>query len=221
MSNATTASHEIPAPPPPGSADVVDEMLVGLAAPPQTRRRVLNALLVTVAVTSLALAAQFRDDLVYAMSSSTPTDLGDGITAAPSPADLNRYVTLRARPSMAGAVTYSRVLAPGQHLVFPVAGRDGRPPLYVQVSDENRDVLARGEFQGRLIPFNAAGRRYANVGAFVHNRLDPRVSGTTWLLVDGARPQSMMWAPFVVTFLLALALSDLALLFRLRRPADE
>ena len=200
MSNATTASHEIPAPPPPGSADVVDEMLVGLAAPPQTRRRVLNALLVTVAVTSLALAAQFRDDLVYAMSSSTPTDLGDGITAAPSPADLNRYVTLRARPSMAGAVTYSRVLAPGQHLVFPVAGRDGRPPLYVQV---------------------AAGRRYANVGAFVHNRLDPRVSGTTWLLVDGARPQSMMWAPFVVTFLLALALSDLALLFRLRRPADE
>lgn len=35
-------------------------------------------------------------------------------------------------------------------------------------------------------------------------------SGATWLLVDGATPRSVMWAPFIVTLLLALAISDVA-----------
>ncbi len=221
MSNATASSHEIPAPPPPGTADVVDEVLAGLDAPPQTRRRVLTGLLAAVSVASLFLALQFKDDVRYAMSSATPTDLGDGITATPASVGENHLVTLHARPSMAGAVTYSRVLVPGQHLVFPVAGREGRGSLYVQVSDENRDALTRGEFQGRLIRFDAAGGRYARVGAYLHDKLDARVTGATWLLVDGATPRSVMWAPFVVTLLLALALSDLLLMGRLLRPSKD
>lgn len=221
MSNATAATHDIPAPPPPGTADVVDEMLTGLDAPPQARRRVLTGLLSAISVASLFLAVQFKDDLQYAMASAAPTDLGEGISASPTAADGNHFVTLRARPSMAGAVAYSRVLLPGQHMVFPVAGREGQAPLYVQVSDDHREALTRGEFQGRLIPFNAAGGRYARVGSFVREKFDRRVSGATWLLVDGATPRSVMWAPFVVTLLLALALSDVLLMVRLlRAPKD-
>lgn len=221
MSNATVANPDIPAPPPPGTADVVDEMLTGLDAPPQARRRVLTILLSAISVASLFLAVQFKDDLRYAMASASATDLGEGITATPTAADANHLVTLRARPSMAGAVTYSRVLLPGQHMVFPVAGREGQSPLYVQVSDDHREALTRGEFQGRLIPFNAAGGRYAQVGAFVHEKFDQRVSGATWLLVDGATPRSVMWAPFIVTLLLALAISDVALMLRLLRPSKD
>ncbi len=221
MSNATATTHDIPAPPPPGTADVVDEMLTGLDAPPQARRRVLTVLLSAISIVSLFLAFQFRDDVGYAMASATPTDLGDGITASPTGAEGNHLVTLRARPLMAGAVTYSRVLLPGQHMVFPVAGREGQTPLYVQVSDDHREALTRGEFQGRLIPFRAAGGRYARVGEFVHDKFDPRVSGTTWLLVDGATPRSVMWAPFVVTLLVALALSDVLLMLRLLRPSKD
>lgn len=221
MSNATATAHEIPAPPPPGTADVVDEMLTGLDAPPQARRRVLTVLLTAISAVSLFLAFQFKDDVRYAMSSSTPTDLGDGITASPASVGQNHLVTVRARPSMAGAVTYSRVLMPGQHMVFPVAGREGQAPIYVQVSDGDRNALTRGEFQGRLIPFDAAGGRYARVGTYLHDKLDPNVSGTTWLLVDGATPRSVMWSPFVVTLLLALALSDLLLMGRLLRPSKD
>lgn len=219
MSNVTAA--EIPAPPPPGTADAVDEVMAGFEAPPRTRRRVLTVLLSAISVAALFLAFQFKDDVGYAMSSATPTDLGEGLSANPAEAGANRLVTLRATPSMAGAVTYSRVLLPGQHLVFPVAGREGRAPIYVQVSQDDAGALRRGEFQGRLIPFRAAGGRYAGVGRYIHQRLDRSVGGDTWLLVDGATPRSAMWAPFVVSLLVALAISDLLLLARLLRPARD
>lgn len=221
MSNVTATTHEIPAPPEPGAAETVDELLAGLPAPPQARRRVLTVLLSAISVASLFLAVQFKDDAVYAMASSTPVELGEGLTANPASVGANRYVTLRARPSMAGAVTYSRWMFPGQHLVFPVAGREGAAPLYVQVSQENADAMTRGEFQGRLVPFRAAGGRYAQVGRYLHNTFDRQVDGDTWLLVDGATPRSTAWGPLVASLLVALALSDLLLLARLLRPSKD
>lgn len=223
MSNTITNADDLPAPPPPGTADVVDEMMAGLPAPPRARRRVLSVLLSAVSAMSLFLAFQFRDDVTYAMASAQPVDLGDGVSANPALAGANRLVTLRAAPSMAGAVNYSRWLFPGQHLVFPVAGREGREAVYVQVSQDAAgvDAMRRGEFQGRLIPFRAAGGRYAGVGSYVRGHLDGRVSGATWLLVDGATPRSVVWAPLLATFLAALALSNLALLGRLLRPAKD
>jgi hypothetical protein len=223
MSNTIAHPNDLPAPPPPGTADVVDEMMADLPAPPRARRRVLSVLLSAVSAMSLFLAFQFRDDVSYAMASSQPVDLGEGVTAQPALAGSNHLVTLRATPSMAGAVNYSRWIFPGQHLVFPVAGRDGGEAVYVQVSQDQGGVEAmrRGEFQGRLIPFRAAGGRYAGVGSYVRGHLDGRVSGNTWLLVDGATPRSVMWAPLLVTFLAALALSNLALLGRLLRPAKD
>jgi hypothetical protein len=151
MTNTATTTHDIPAPPAPGTEELIDEMLVGLPAPPRARRRVLSVLLSGIAVASLFLAWQLKDDALYALSPSAPMALGDGRSATPSEAGLNRYVTLSAAPSMAGAVQYSRWLVPGEHVVFPVAGRDGDAPLYVQVSREGADAMARGEFRGRLI----------------------------------------------------------------------
>jgi hypothetical protein len=174
MSNEIASIHDIPAPPAPGTADTIDEVMAGIPAPPQARRRVLTVLLSAISVASLALAFQFKDDVVYAMASTTPTALGDGLTASPTSAVSNQYVTLSATPSLAGAVTYSRPLFPGQHLVFPVAGRGNAEPIYIQVSDDHRDALTRGEFHGRLIPFNAAGGRYAGVGNYLQHNLNPR-----------------------------------------------
>lgn len=218
MSNAATTAHDIPAPPAPGMEDSIDEMLVGLPAPPRARRRVLSALLSGIAVASLFLAWQLKDDALYALSSGAPMALGDGRTATPAEAGLNRYVSVSAAPSMAGAVQYSRWLLPGEHVVFPVAGRSGAP-MYVQVSRESAEAMTRGEFQGRLIRFGGAGGRYAGVGRYLHDRMGVGVSGDTWLVVDGATPRSVMWAPLIATLLLALALSDVALLARLLRPS--
>ncbi len=220
MANASTAHDDLPAPSELDD-DALDAMLAELPAPPQTRRRVLTVLLTSISIASIFLATRFADDVRYAMSSSTPVSLGAGLTADPASVGADRYVTLQATPSMAGAVSYSRPLLPGQHLVFPVAGREGRGPIYVQVSREGEEALHRGEFQGRLVPFRGAGGRYAGVGRYVRSRLDATVNGETWLLVDGATPRSVMWAPFLVTFLVALALTDLALLRRLLRPAND
>ncbi len=222
MTKATVLYDDVPAPPLPDAGDVVDEMLVGLDAPPRARRRVLSVLLGGIAVVSLALGWQFKDDAVYAMRGGSPHSLGDGrvVSSAELAAHANGYVTLQASPSMAGAVTYSRWIFPGEHLVFPVAGREGEA-VYVQVSQDGAAALSRGEFQGRLIPFEGAGGRYAPVGNYLRTRLGAPVQGATWLLVDGATPQAMRWAPLVASLLLALALSDLGLLLRLLRPAPR
>lgn len=219
MSTHSTAHDHLPSAPGPDTETLIDEALVGLPAPPQARRRVLGVLLSGIAIASLLLAWQFRDDALYALSSSTAVPLGEGTTADPAHVGLNRYVSLTASPSMAGAVQYSRSLLPGEHLVFPVAGRIGGAPVYVQVSRDSADAMTRGEFRGRLIRFGGAGGRYAGVGRYLHDRMGVGVNGDTWLIVDGATPRSLLWAPAVLTLLLALAISDTALLARLLRPS--
>lgn len=211
-----TSVDDIPAPPRPGEADALDEVLVGLPAPPRARRRLLAVLLTAIPVAALFLASQLVDDVRYSMASATAVSLGDGRTADPASVGLNQYVTLRASPSMAGAVTYSRFLWPGEHLVFPVAGRDGTP-IYVQVSQDGANAMSRGEFQGRLTRFGSSGGRYAGVGTYLHGNLRAPVNADTWLLVDGATPRRHLWAPLVATLLLAIALSDLGLLRTLFR----
>src|SRR5437660_1292270 len=98
MSNAATTVNEIPPPPAPGTADVIDEVLVGLPAPPRARRRVLGGLLAGISAASLFLAFQLRDDVLYALSPSSTVSLDDGRTADPASVGANRYVTLRATP---------------------------------------------------------------------------------------------------------------------------
>jgi hypothetical protein len=179
----------------------------------------LGVLLTGISVASLFLAFQLRDDVRYAMASATPTLLGEGRTADLGSGSVapNQYVTVRATASTAGAVTYARVLWPGEQVVFPVAGRDGEP-LYVQVPNDGTS-LSRGEFTGRLVPFGAAGGRYAGVGRYLQGSLGAPVTGSTWLLVDGASPRGNLWAPVLASLLVALAVGDLGLLFRLFRGA--
>lgn len=217
MSNTASAPFEIPAPPEPGTAEVIDDLLVGLPAPPRARRRVLSLLLTAVSLCSLALATQFLDDTLYAFSSSTPIALGDGRTASLTQDLSNRYVTLHAVPSLAGAVTYSRWLFPGEHLVFPVAGRDGEP-VYIQLSSSQRQALVHGDFHGRLVHFDSAGGRYTNVGRYLHNTLRAPVTPHTWLFIEDTAPQNLLWAPLTACFLIALSLTNLFLLRRLLRP---
>jgi hypothetical protein len=220
MANAVTDTQGVLPQAPPTTEELIDEVLVGLPAPPRTRRRLLAVLLTGVSLAALFLAFQLREDVLYALARPSATSLGDGRTADPAMAGANRFVTVHVTPSMAGAVVYSRPLYPGEYLVFPVAGRDAASPLYVQVAqDAAAQALAQGDFSGRLIRFDAAGGRYARVGRYLHDALGAPVRGTTWLLVDDTPPRSLLWAPILVSLLVALALSDLLLLGRLLRPA--
>lgn len=214
MTNAITHSDVIPSPPAPGTADLIDDALVGLPAPPRARARVLGGLLTAVSVASIFLAWQLRDDVTYAFASNTPVQLGDGRTAEVASLGPNRVVTVHATPQMGGAVRYSRPFYPGQYVVFPVAGRSGEP-LYVQVDGAS---ASPGEFTGRLIQFSGAGGRYARVGRYLNHEFNAPVTGASYLIVGGAMPRSSMWAPLLASFLLALAVSDLLLLYRLLRP---
>lgn len=217
MPNAITQFDVVPPPPAPGTQDAIDDALVGLPAPPRVRTRVLGALLTAISAASIFLAFQLRDDVRFAFASSTPVELGDGRSAEVSHIGPNRVVTLRAAPQMAGAVRYSRPFYPGEHVVFPIAGRTGES-IYVQVDGA---TVQPGEFTGRLIQFAGAGGRYARVGSFLQRELNAPVSGGTYLLVNGATPRSSTWAPLLAAFLLALALTDLGLLVRLLRPIDD
>lgn len=216
---AATDTDELPfsPPPPPGADDALDDALVGLPAPPRARARVLGALLVGISVASTGLAYQLRDDVQYAFSSSTPVALGDGRTADPASAGLNRLVTVTVAPQMAGAVRYTRPLVPGSaRVVYPAAARDGAP-LYVQVDG----APASGEITGRLLSFESAGGRYGGVGNYLRTHMDAPVSGRTWLLVAGDTPRGSWWAPPLCALLLAFAITDMLLLARLLRPMSD
>lgn len=217
MSDTVSNTDVLPPPPMPGAADTLDEVLVGLPAPPRVRAGVLGALLVAISFTAVFLAWQLWDDVQFAFASAVPMELGDGRTAEVKHLKPNRMVRVRAAPQMAGAVRYHRLFIPGEHVVFPVAGRTGEP-LYIQVDGAS---VTSGEFTGRLIPFGGAGGRYARVGNFLARELGAPVTGGTYLIVDGVTPRSFWWAPLLVSFLLALAVSDLLLLYRLLRPIER
>jgi hypothetical protein len=217
MADVITRVDELPAPPAPGLDDAVDDALVGLPAPPRARVRVLGALLVAVSVAASFLAWQLRDDVQFAFSSASPIELGDGRTVDVSQLAPNRMVHIHAAPEMAGAVRYTRPLFPGEHVVFPIAGRVAAP-LFIQVDGTQ---VSPGDFVGRIIPFNGAGGRYARVGRFLSDDLGENVHANTYLIVDGVAPRNMMWAVGLMAFLLALAVTDLLFLARLLRPSER
>lgn len=217
--NAKTASSQdiLPSlPPAPGLDDAIDEALVGLSAPPRTRVRVLGALLGAISIASIGLAWQLRDDVRFAFTAPHAVELGDARTAELTGLAPNQLVRLRASPEMAGAVRYVRPLYPGEHLVFPVAGR--ATPLYIQVDG---NTVAPGDFTGRIIPFSGAGGRYARVGTYLQHNLGAAVTPNSCVIVTHVTPRSLWWAPALAAFLLALALGDLLFLGRLLRPADD
>lgn len=192
--------------------DAIDDVLVGLPAPPRARVRVLAVLLACMAVVSLALAARFRDDLAYAFTGQEALVAGDARTAELRPDLRNHFVEVAGvAPSMAGAVRYTRPLDAETRVVYPVAGRDGAM-LFVDAPE--RDGLT-GTFHGRLIRFEDAGGRYARIGRYLAGVMRQPVDGRTYLLVAHRTPDSYLWelVPFVL--MLALALTDLTLLARL------
>lgn len=207
-----TAPPNPQAPAPPDSE--LDTELAALPAPPQTRVRVLGALLTAISVASLGLAWQLRDDVSFALSNSAPIVMGDARSAALSTAFSNRVVSLEVTPQMAGAVQYSRLVG-SEYLVFPVAGRTGES-VYVQVSS---DAVHAGQITGRLLPFDGAGGRYARVGSFLRSEMQGSVSASTFLLIADATPAQFLWAPAVASLLIALALTDAGLMLRLFRKA--
>ena len=213
---AKTATHDDLLPPAPGLDDAIDDALVGLPAPPRVRVRVLGALLGAISLASAGLTWQLRDDVRFAFTAPTAVELGDARTVDVTEIAPNQLVHVHAAPEMAGAVRYTRPFYPGEHVVFPVAGRSGTP-LYIQVDGD----AAPGDFTGRIIPFSGAGGRYARVGSYLQHDLGAAVSANSYLIVTGVTPRTMWWAPALAAFLLALALSDLAFLGRLLRPADD
>lgn len=214
---STTLANTSAPTPPSGPDAELDRELADLPAPPQTRVRVLGALLGAISLVSVALSYQLRDDVAYAFSPAAPVVLGDATTATLPSTLANRTVTVRVTPQMAGAVRYTRPLTGGHYLVFPVAGRAGEA-LYVQV--DNNEARA-GELTGRLVPFGGAGGRYNRVGRFLHDEMSGRVSGNTMLLISDARPSQYLWAPIAASFLMALALFDLVFIARLFKRVQD
>lgn len=209
--NGVGAVPPTPQAPSPSDGDL-DNELAALPAPPQTRVRVLGALLTAISAASIGLAVQLRDDVSFALSSSTPIAMGDARTAAFSEAFANRMVSIEVTPQLAGGVRYSRLVG-SEYLVFPAAGRSGEA-VYVQVAS---DAVHAGQITGRLIPFSGAGGRYSRVGSFLRSEMQGSVSGSTFLLIADATPAQYLWAPVVASILIALALTDAGLMIRLFR----
>lgn len=169
------------------------------------------------------LLAQIREDIFFALSSSTPRDLGDARTVAATPVDklpLNRLVRVSGMADRESGVTidtagswkftqFFRVLGTGSRLFV------SRVPDPIPVEQAERDV-----YVGRLLPF-----RDLSFAEAIRKHFANRVTATHFFvpaaLRDGVTRAG--GGPLVMTDMLgekvSLASND-ELSFEVARPSD-
>jgi hypothetical protein len=193
-------SREIPSVPSPlelARFDEPDPDLVALPDPPRQHRTLALAIFALAAVAALAMVFVLRHDITYALTSSTPADLGDlrGAEARELEAHENRLVRAEGALGAAGGIRYERLLLADTFRAVPVAGR---PDIWVELRVPSGEESGRWEpprqFAGRLVRFDRTGPRRRGLASAIEHATHERVATGAWLLVDGERPADAKWA---------------------------
>lgn len=202
--------------------EVLDPELAALPAPPRRERTLAAALMIVTAVAAGAMCWALRTEVAYALSRSTPTDVGDLSTLEPSTFGAGTYVEARGLLGTTGAIRYSRPLEGDSFRLQPVAGN---PKIWVEIrvpeGMEGPRFVPPATFAGRLAPMTSAGLRHAGLASSVHRETRTVVPPDAWVLIDGASPRASRWAIALFGLFAFFAVWNVANVVRILRPIRE
>lgn len=200
--------------------DEPDPELLSLPDPPKRGRTVTLVVLALTAIVSIAMVFALRRDVAYAVSASSPAEVGD-LSSRGGPALTqfqNAYVSARGMLGAGGGILFERFSSTDSFRAMPVAGRGD---VWVEVRVPQGKENARWEpprtFTGRLVRFNATGPRHRGLADAIARATGQQVSDSAWLLVDGESPASSRWAGALAVLFVAFAAWNLAAMVRLAR----
>jgi hypothetical protein len=201
-------------------ADAEDPELVALPSPPKRERTIALLVLAVAAVASCVMALTLRGDVAYALSTSTPTFLGELRDVNVSSIADNRLVQGRGVLGAAGAIRFERAFAGDTYRVSPVAGRrDLWVEVRVPAGEENGRYMPPTAFAGRLVRFDSAGPRHRGLAAAIASVTGEAVPAGARVLVDGEAPADARWAVALGALFLGFALWNVAAIARFVRRA--
>lgn len=173
-------------------------------------------------VAALGMIWALRDSVAYAMSPTSPEELGNLTHVQPGPALANRFVQGDALLASGGAIRYGRPLDEDTYRLAPVAGNSR---IWVEVrvpkGQEGDHFIPPTQFMGRLVPFDESGLRHRDLPDTVQHATANTVPEQAWVLVDGEAPRGARWALGMAGLFLGFAFFNAWGLYRLLRPARE
>ena len=186
--------------------EAVDPELLALPDPPRAERTVTLFILGFTAIAAMAMVFMLARDAVYALTSSTATDVGDLRTSPPTSFRENSFVRAHGMLAAVGAIRYERPFASDTYRVAPVAGRpDVWVEMRVPMGQETARFVPPSAFSGRLVRFDSAGPRHRGLRDAIAAASGAAVPPGAWLVVDGETPTDARWAVALVFLFLGFA----------------
>ncbi len=208
--------------PSPLALDELDQELGALPGPRRRERLATALVMVAALVASIGLGASLVGEIRYALTPTTPVELGE-LAHASLPADLsNRYVRGDGLLASQGSIRYER---PMEGDSFRLASVAGNPRIWIEIrvpeGMEGPRFVPPTSFVGRLVPLASAGLRHAGLDRNIAAASPVKVEPGAWLLIDGASPRASRWSLALSALLAYFAVWNTIGLYRLARPARE
>lgn len=200
------------------SAGLVDDELVGLAAPARGARVAVLTSIAFACVAALGTLLLLRADLAYFFAPRAPAELGEAAALAPATLDSNRYVHVLGTPMLSRAVRAEQRFGSEQIVVFPLAGQRA---IFVQVPTSalvDAHEGARREWTGRLVRFGDLAGRFSSVRSALRTELSTAVSSETYLLIADDAPGSNPTVLLVTAFCALIIVVNAIFAWRAFRP---
>ena len=192
--------------------DAFDPILAEVSAFTAGRRA--TALATTTAARLVAIAAALglmfalRNDVRYALSSSSPVMLSAKSGAAEIEGAANRYVSFEGVAGGVGAVEYRRPLREGLFRLAPIVDR---PEVFVELRLHDDDDPVRfvppTSVAGRLVLLDEGGARFRDARALIERATGTKVAARAFLIEPGSAPSLTL--PGALVALLAMAIGAL------------
>jgi hypothetical protein len=165
-------------------------------------------------VAALALVLSLMGDMGYALAKTQPRDLGDARQVDLAELESNSYVHIKAIPTVARAVRFSRGLGT-QYRVFPLSGQR---QIFVQIEERGGESFVRSEFSGRLVTLGDLGGRYADLAKAMEEQAGLPVTPDSFMLLADEQPGDYWWTWMVGLFCLGFVLLDAYFIVRWFKP---
>jgi len=190
------------------SRDELDPELLALPDPPRRERTLTVVVLALAAALSLAMVFALRRDVTYALTSSTPADVGDLRVATPATLEANENRLVRADGMLgaAGGIRYERPFVDDSFRTLPVPPRsDLWVDVRVPAGQENGRWEPPRAFTGRLVRFAGSGPRHRGLASAIERAAGSRVPSGAWLVVDGEEPSGARWTILLAAMFVGFA----------------
>lgn len=199
-----------------------DPEFLALPAPPRQERALTVALMGLTIVASLMVLWTLRGEVRYALSPSTPVELGELAQATPTAELSNRYTRASGLLASSRAIRYERPMEGDSFRLVPIAGND-KVWVEIRVPEgmEGPKFAPPTSFVGRLVPFAEAGIRHVGLARSVAEAGGGKVPEGAWLLVDGTSPRASRWAIALGALLAYFVAWNVLGVFRLTRKIKD